>query len=58
MFLYICQALPHFQFTEKLNNWNSERSIWWFVVACWWFVVVYWWFAVAVVCWWFVVVCW
>ena len=25
MFLYISQTLPHLQFTEKVNNWNSER---------------------------------
>ena len=31
MFLYICQALPHFQFTEKVNNWNSEKV---YLVVC------------------------
>ena len=25
MFLFICQAPPHFQFTGKLNNWNWEK---------------------------------
>ena len=25
MFIYICQAPPCFQFTKKLNNWNSEK---------------------------------
>ena len=25
VFIYICQALPHFQFVKKLNNWNSEK---------------------------------
>ena len=49
MFIYICQAPPHFQLMKKLNNWNSEKvylvvcscllviagSFWWFVVVCW-----------------------
>ena len=25
MFIYICQAPLHFQFTKKLNNWKSEN---------------------------------
>ena len=25
MLLYICQTPPYFQFTKKLNNWNSEK---------------------------------
>ena len=32
MFLYICQALPHFQFTGKVNNWNWEKV--YLVVCC------------------------
>ena len=35
--LYICQALPHFQFTDKLNNWDSERV---YLVSCGCLVVV------------------
>ena len=62
MLMYICQTPPCFQFTKKLNNWNSEMV---YLVVCgcllgvcvcllvicgglWLFVVV---------CWWFVVVC-
>ena len=25
MFIYICKAPPHFQFTKKINNWNFEK---------------------------------
>ena len=31
MFIYICQTPPHFQFTKKLNNWNSEKV---YLVVC------------------------
>ena len=31
MFIYICQTPPHFQFTRKLNNWNSEKV---YLVVC------------------------
>ena len=29
--IYICQAPLHFQFTKKLNNWNSEKI---YLVVC------------------------
>ena len=31
MFIYICQAPPHLQFTKKINNWNSEKF---YLVVC------------------------
>ena len=54
MFIYICQAPLHFQFTKNINNWNFEMiclvacSCWQFVFVCWWFVIV---------CWQFVLIC-
>ena len=59
MFIYICQAPPCFQFTKKINNWNSEKV---YLVVCGCFLVIrllvvyggLCWFLV--VCSWFVVV--
>ena len=31
IFIYICQTPPHFQFTKKINNWNSEKV---YLVVC------------------------
>ena len=31
MFIYICQAPPHFQFTKKINDCNSEKI---YLVVC------------------------
>ena len=60
--MFICQAPLCFQFTEKKNNWDSEKV---YLVVCGCLLVVFsrlclfagglWWFLV--ICWWFVVVC-
>ena len=64
MFVYICQAPPCFQFTKRINNWNSGKFylvlflLWLFAGDLWLFVVVC--GGLLVVCgrlWWFVVVC-
>ena len=31
MFIYICQALLHFEIKKKLNNWNLEKV---YLVVC------------------------
>ena len=38
MFISICQSLPHFQFTKKLNNLNSKKV---YLAVCRCFLVVF-----------------
>ena len=38
MFIYICQALPHFQFMKKLYNWYSEKV---YLVVCSFLLIVF-----------------
>ena len=52
MFIYICHAPPHSQFTKTLNSWNSEK-VYLVVCACLWlFVGDFWSFAGGL--WWLV----
>ena len=62
MFIYICQTPSHFQFTKKINKWNSQKV---YLVVCSCLLVIFGRLLVVcghfmwllVVCWWFVVVC-